>query len=394
MIKIRIRLIPVILLGLVCLFPGRAICESKTVTACGMGEVVDGNTAQARASALADAQRNAVEKGLGTLVAADTIVNNAVLIKDRIYSQAKGYVTDYHVTAEGLTPSGRTFETCIEATVATTDIENDLRAMGILRQRVGNPRFVVAYLPQSNASANAKSLAVREAETAIKDAFLKKGFIVINRSASREFSRRMARQDFPGTDFKGISQLALAYQAELLLLFDVDAVERTGLSNPYFKEISLSVTVQAVACGSAEEVCVNKESRVVRTSRTAQQTSDENPLIAAPMRELAKKVAELTFEDTVAYFERRSNDGTLFTCRFNGFSQDEMTTIVGVIENMAGTRDNNVRRLSTDQLQVDVNYLGKSFDLQRELKNGLGKKGISLRTGLAEGTSLLFLKNQ
>jgi hypothetical protein len=392
--RCRINLLLIIVCGLLFIFPGKGRCEPNTVQACGMAQVMDGNLGRAETQALQDAQRNAVEMGLGTLIDSETIVNNAVLIQDRIYSRASGYVTDYHVTAKGLTPSGKAFETCIQATVDTADIKEDLRAIGILKQRVGNPRFMVVYLPRTDGAADAQSLVVKAAEGVLSDAFRQKGFIVIDRSLDKDFTRQMGPQRAADADFKDLSRVALTYQAELLLVFDVDASDRAEFSNPYFKEISLSLHVRSIASGTAELISSERRSTGIRTSRSMQQDYAESPLVAKSMTRLAQQVAEKTMEDTLAYFERRTNEGTLYTCRFKGFGQDEMIAIVDVIENMGGTKDKNVRVQSADQMQVDIYYLGKRFDLQRELTEGLENKGIALEIGAAGGNEFLFLKKE
>ena len=44
-----------------------------------------------------DALRAAVENTLGVLVDSETLVQNSILISDQIYTQSRGFVTDYQV---------------------------------------------------------------------------------------------------------------------------------------------------------------------------------------------------------------------------------------------------------------------------------------------------------
>jgi hypothetical protein len=390
--KGAVRLLLILLVGMMLMVPSAVHSTPKTIQACGMAQVMDGNIGRAKTQALYDAQRNAVEMGLGTLIDADTIVNNAVLLQDRIYSRATGYVTDYKVTSEGLTPSGKTHETCIAATVDTANIKDDLRAIGILKQRVGNPRFMVVFLPKADSMATADALVIKEAERVINDAFLKKGFMVLNRSFAKDFIRQIGHHRVADTDFHGLSRLALTYQADLLLLFDVDASERKDLSNPYFKEVMLTLTVRSVSPGTAELITSNGQSTRVRTSKTMQANYYESPRLAKSIAKLAQQVAEETMADTLFYFERQTNEGTLYTCRFKGFGQDDINTIVHVIENLGGYRDKNVRNQVSGQVQVDVNFVGKKFDFQRGLLSGLDKKGIATTLESVEGNNFLILK--
>ena len=384
----------IFMIGVLFLFPFPVYSAPKTLQACGMAPVMDGNIGRAKTQALQDAQRNAVEMGIGTLIDADTIVSNAVLIQDRIYSRASGYVTDYKVTSEGVTPSGKAVETCIEATVDTADIKDDLRAIGILKQRVGNPRFMAVYLPEKDGASQADGLVINEAGRVINDAFLKKGFMVINRSFARDFVQKIEHQRVANTDFHGMSRLALTYQADLLLLFDVDAQDRGDLSNSYFKEVVLTLSIRAVSPGTAELIASNARSTRIRTAKSMQTSYYESPQFAKAASKLAQQVAEQTMADTLAYFERQTNEGTLYICRFKGFGPDEIDSIVNVIENLGGYREKNVRSQFSGQVQVDVNYVGKKFDFQRQLLSGLEKKGIATTIGSVEGNNFLILKKE
>ena len=83
-------------LGIIFLFVSTGY--SKMVTVIGQG--VD------RKSAIADAQRAAVEQGIGALIDSKTKVANFEVLQDKIYSRASGYVTNYNILSEGKTPDG------------------------------------------------------------------------------------------------------------------------------------------------------------------------------------------------------------------------------------------------------------------------------------------------
>ncbi|MBN2373311.1 hypothetical protein JXL19_05965 [bacterium] len=376
------------------ILPTRARSEPKAIRECGMAQVIDGNTGRAKAQALQDAQRNAVEKGIGTLIDSQTIVNNAQLIKDSIYSQASGYVTDYRIISEGLSPDGDTYETCIEGKVEIADIKDDLRAIGILKQKAGNPRFMAIYLPQTSVSASVDddAMIVRTAEKAINEAFLKKGFIVLDRGFVNGFIKELKQMGYGDMDINSLSVMALKYQADLLLLFDIAASERTDIANKYFKEVSLSLDIRAVAPATAEIISSEGQEINVRTSKKTGDDYYEDPSIAKYMTKLAKKVSEDLLGGTLAYFERQSHEGTRFSCMFKDFGKDEIYTIVEVIENMGGYKDKNVRSQFSNSIQVDINYTGKRFDFQRELISGLEKKGIYVDIKEAKGNDFLIHK--
>ncbi len=78
--------------------------EMKTVTATGIGSGTD--KAKARDDAIFDAQRRAVEQGVGLYIKSEIAVENLQLLSDDIYTKAGGYVHTYKVLSEGYNAAG------------------------------------------------------------------------------------------------------------------------------------------------------------------------------------------------------------------------------------------------------------------------------------------------
>lgn len=112
--------------------------EARTVTIDGRG--LD------EASALRDAFRNAIEQVVGVMVGAETEVANFQTVKDRVYSHAEGYVSEYQILDRYHHPDGAVG---VRVRVAVTEksVHDDLVALKVLQMQVGNPRLVVSYDP-------------------------------------------------------------------------------------------------------------------------------------------------------------------------------------------------------------------------------------------------------
>src|SRR6056297_598543 len=88
------------------------------------------------------AQRNAIEKGIGSFVDSETLTKNFMLVKDKILSRSRGYIKSFEILSSKKQTDGN-WEVKISAVVAQGDLKNDLDALGILRQKMGNPRIIV-----------------------------------------------------------------------------------------------------------------------------------------------------------------------------------------------------------------------------------------------------------
>lgn len=70
------------------------------VTTEGMGAIINDNLKLARDSAIKDAQRQAVEKGIGVAILGETYVENAIPISSRILTSSQGIVKEFEVLEE------------------------------------------------------------------------------------------------------------------------------------------------------------------------------------------------------------------------------------------------------------------------------------------------------
>ena len=370
-----------LVLGIVLLFVSTGYSKMVTVVGQGMD----------RKSAIADAQRAAVEQGIGALIDSKTRVANFEVLQDRIYSRASGYVSNYNILSEGKSPDGSIYTVTMRADVQTASIKSDLRAIGILMAQIGNPRFMAVYMPETRSSMYRNSRVVRSAEQAINGVFARKGFVVLDRMFINDVYNEIERAGRIDVDMDDLSALALKYKADLLLVYDVHAARKVGGQSKYFGGVIVEIALRAVAPATADLIGQKSGDLYVKTMKMSGNYYD-NMQAAKAADKLGKAIADALIGDTLAYYERAVHAGTRFDVWFRNFSEDETYTIVDVIEQMSGFKDKNVRNESPGNFQLDVNYQGKKFDFKRELFRGLKSQGIQFDTQQAKGNRFLLFK--
>jgi hypothetical protein len=113
---------------------GVGMPEVQTVTAWGETQLTENRGAD-RERAVAHAQRNALEQIVGVYVASSTLVQNARLVEDNIYTKAAGFLNAYDVIQETREKSQRVQ---IRAQVSLVPVTDILKNSGLLRKwRVG-----------------------------------------------------------------------------------------------------------------------------------------------------------------------------------------------------------------------------------------------------------------
>ncbi len=96
----------------------------KTVVVQGVGAGED--QAKARDEAIVNAQRKAVEQGVGLYLKSETIVVNLQLLQDTIYRNVVGYVHTYRILQEGYNARKDLYRVTIDAKVRAGQISDDL----------------------------------------------------------------------------------------------------------------------------------------------------------------------------------------------------------------------------------------------------------------------------
>ncbi|MBQ9377017.1 MAG: hypothetical protein IJU05_04355 [Schwartzia sp.] len=164
-----------------------------------------------REGALRAAQRNAVELAVGTFVDARTIVENARVALDEIYTRAYGFVTRVDVLSEGAQADGS------YRVLAAVDVNTspDAELAGRLRtvMALNDPRIAVVVLHESGDHDAA-------AETAMNEMLIAQGFghvIDADIVAAVEDARLLERV-YRGGDSGGISGVGSSLGADFLVL--------------------------------------------------------------------------------------------------------------------------------------------------------------------------------
>lgn len=126
-----------------------------------------------RSDAESDALRNAVEKVMGVMVDAATLVSKSAVVEDEIYTRSRGFVTEYTVTAAGET--GGRWQVAVRADVDTSPdskLMAELTALRLIDTRLRNPRIAV-YIPERHLLYGVPDAA---GENAVIDTLVSAGF--------------------------------------------------------------------------------------------------------------------------------------------------------------------------------------------------------------------------
>ena len=295
--------------------------------------------------ALLQAKRSAVEEGIGVILSSQTEVENFMLKKDVIITQAVGSVREYTLLANE--QRGDNWYVKMRAVVSLDSITADLMALNILLVSMDQPRTMVLIQEENGANA----------ETAIVDYLQGKGFDLIDPAQAAAL---MAKDDpFIEKAISGdpvaASKLGAENGAEYIL---VGTVKKSLLKNDLLSDTGMqsgqaSLTAKVINCSNA---------RIVATKSANGAAVHISPDIA--MNKATDKAAtnlmdNKLFEAIVTSFQDTVNNGANYELTIAGIPnyglQKKAATLLQMTDGVVSVTK---RSFSGGKLELTVMFKG------------------------------------
>ena len=345
------------------------------VIAEGEAAIFGGNVGSAKKQALVNAQRAAVEKGVGLLLDSKTISRNFEIIKDEVLTSSQGFVKSYKIEKEGRTPDGSGYRIQIKAEVAKDLLENRLSALRILHKKMGNKRVMVIYQTRNKNAMPRNHGATTAAFQTLQDRLNKAGFRMFNKDITAK-----VYESIDGQKQKAVEDtiaVALAQRADILVSFEQIAGKRSageGMFGSAFSTIRVSVFDTTTGRQIADSQLEGKQ--LVRAKAGAYDW--EKALSSA-----ASKAADQAGEEIVAkiadYYKQQGDQGTAYLIVFRGFNAEQKDMILDFLENTPGFQQLSELRNNPELIEIEM-FSGESPSrLRRMIRAGLKKAGINLQ---------------
>ncbi|HUJ73587.1 MAG TPA: DUF6175 family protein, partial [bacterium] len=348
--------------------------RAAEVDAVGTAAVLNGNVASARNQALINAQRNAVEQGVGLILDSKTVAQNFQIIQDQVLTSSQGFVTRYTIVSEGPTPDRQSYQVRIKAEVAQNLLQDKLSALRILSKKMGNKRVMVVY-QSSNAHALARNHgATTAALDTITDGLNQAGFRVFDQAATAKVYQQIeqaARVDRPVDD---LIAMALDNQADILIRFEIIGGER-GTEGGMFSAAYTTLRMTAYDTGTGRQIADSQVEGKQLLRANAGPYDWEKGLGEAANKAAQEGTNELI--DKIAnYYKQVGDVGFAYLLIFKGYNDDDKDKILDYLENTPGFKQLSERKNAPEYLEVELFSSEEASRLRRMIRAGLADKGI------------------
>jgi len=323
--------------------------QTRTVTGEGMGMTHD--------AALSAAKRDAVEKGVGVIVASETLVKNFVVAEDRILSKANGFVKTFEETSSSQGPDGLwTVVISAEVTDILDEIVKDQLALDLLLSWVRHPRFMIMIAEQ-----NIDDPASIVTETEIGRLMSAKGFDIVSPSQSEALRERNLNLATMQGDAAQAAGVAAEFGAEYIILGNASSKAATHPMLGSRLSGQANISAQVIRVDNAQ--VITQETFHGKSTHIDAQTAGVNAL-----KEAAGKLSEYLLAETVKRWSLEQSNARLLTLRISGVTYQTSRQIIETLKSeIEGIQLVDQRSFSAGTVTLAVQYRGSNENLGYQL---------------------------
>jgi hypothetical protein len=307
------------------------------------------------AEALMAAKRDAVEKGIGTVLLSQTEIENFMMKRDMVITKTMGAVKKYDVISKTQASDGG-YEIRINAVISRSTMHDDLAAFHILLESMEKPKVMV-IIKENNIGNDEPTNCAAEAAI-IK--FLKSpyDFDIVDPSivaSIRTSEEKMAKL---AGDAASAASIGAMYGAEVVITGN--AVSRVAENISYnlggMKSAQADVTLRAINCTTGRIIAsADAHGAKVHISPNTAGTM----AISAASTKATKNLLDAIIED----WNKQINNGVPLIVSIKGVSTfREKNAVVQTLKSVPGVVAVHERGWNSESqlLQTDVQYKGNA----------------------------------
>ena len=308
--------------------------------------VISDSSQTAREEVIKRALSNAVGKAVEAILDPDMISNNFEVLDEKIYSSAEDYVENYEIMSLDKAEGGL-LRVKVKANIDLSKLEQDIAALGILKQKRQNPRIMVLAVEYIDGLEQPAGLT----QSKLSEILLSKGFQVVDKGQMEMIKARDATLSF--SDANKAAGLGRRYGAEIVIL----AEAKTSLLET---SQAYGVSVFAYEC-SATARAIKTDTAELITSRTVNNTARGGgrvPTANKAITAAAKQIANTLMGDLTANQEKEANTETAVQLVCSGANITNVKDLIKALERHGNITTARERSLTKGVAVIDVELLG------------------------------------
>ena len=344
---------------------------------------------EAKERVLKNAQLKAVKKGVEIFLVKKTINDNYQAIKEQIYNLNQNFIKNFEIVYQDIDLNQPYIEVQIKANVAEEKINQKLKNLGILHDRMGYKSLMLLYQRKTLSSIQSDHEIVQNIFPKVLEDFAEQGF--------RTFDKKTMRQIYQLTELKKLDSLpvdylialALNYNAEILVIMEIIPGERDNLKGSFYQiksTVRFSVFNTLDGQQIAETIVEGIERSVINPNENQWHSLLERAGKNAVLENVRRSIEQITL-----FYQRTGEIEQVYTIVFSGYSPRRESIIIDYFENTSEYHQLAELKNTFGHLELKLLSLKRKSTLRRRITSDLLKYEIEVATKTLPGYHLFFI---
>lgn len=332
-------------------------------------------------AAISSAVANAIDLAARQMLDDATYSKNKGKIAGALKGKSRKLVSRYEQEGD-VEFTGAGYEAQVSAEVNMRALENEINALGLLQEAMGNPRIMILYnpkLPQGG------TLGMTRADLeaffdnsygSMVDVFVERGFDVIDKKSAEQFAMQVADTHEIDPDVNKAAAYGLKYNADLIVYY-----QTVGIGNEGYGGSGARMFLRAQLINpSTARIISSKDVESQAFAGTVQEA------VYRAAKDVGAKVSNVMIDSIKKNWKREKSGGGTFIVVLDGV--DDAEEIVAFRDklksypDMDNTRD---RESGGGKTTIEIKYGGSADDVKGAVLKASRELGWTLKLIRAEG---------
>ena len=363
--------------------------HAKEIFITASAKIYSDDIVEAKEMVLNNAQLKAIKKGVEIFLVKKTINDNYQVIREQIYNFNQKFISNFEIVNQDIDLDQRYVEVQIKANVAEVKIQQKLKQLGILHDRMGYKSLMLVYQGRTAGAIPRDHGTVQNTIQVVQENFAEHGFRKIDQQTMRQVYRLLDQDKPDRLPVDILIALALNYNAEILVIMEIIPGKRDNLKGSFY-QVKSTVRFSVFNTADGQQIAETVVEGIERSVNNPDENQWQSLLQRAGTHAVLENVRQ-SIEQITLFYQRTGDMVQVYTIVFSGYSPRRESLIINYLENTAEYRQLAELKNTFGLLKLELLTLKRKSTLRRRITSDLLKQEIEVATKTLPGNHLFFI---
>ena len=307
--------------------------HAKEIFITASAKIYSDDIVEAKERVLKNAQLKAVKKGVEIFLVKKTINDNYQVIREQIYNLNQNFISNFEIVNQHIDLDQRYVKVQIKANVAEVKIQQKLKQLGILHDRMGYKSLMLLYQERTARAIPRDHGTVQNSIPAVQETFTENGFRTFDQQTMRKVYQLLDQDQSDILPVDILIALALNYNAEILVIMEIIPGERDNLKGSFY-QVKSTVRFSVFNTADGKQISETAVEGIERSVNNPDETQWQRLLKMAGKHAVLESVRQ-SIEQITLFYQSKGEMERVYTIVFSGYSPRRESLIIDYLENTA-----------------------------------------------------------